>query len=260
MKDSDFKAVQKFEINNDYAEIWRSDKGNGGDCIVGFRGSDYPPDGDLFADLITSVTRTVEGVKNVGAGIAHEFDGGQHVTDGGVIGKMRKDGGFTTLQGCKTIMATGHSLGGALASLFAAAANKKGDPMKAGITVDYLYTFGATPIASNGGITNDKSKDGCFKGTRYVATKYSGSPWNRRYADGAVWVGAPGGGHNGKFRMREGQLRHAKVEMKAIEQIGGKTVNTVKCKDAPLEPTGKDDLWGSIELHSSDKYMEAFSR
>jgi len=58
------------------------------------------------------------------------------------------------------VISTGHSLGGALANLMGACANRRGLFKVAGI-----YTFGA-PGMSTVQITNDLSEEGCFPGAR----------------------------------------------------------------------------------------------
>jgi len=48
---------------------------------------------------------------------------------------------------CKRLTLAGHSVGGSLAGLLGHLLNRKDDPLQAGLTVDYMYTFGSTPIA-----------------------------------------------------------------------------------------------------------------
>lgn len=64
---------------------------------------------------------------------------------------------------CGRLTLTGYSLGGSLAGLLGHILNRKDDPLKAGLTVDYLYTFGSTPISKRT-LGNDKRDDKCFLG------------------------------------------------------------------------------------------------
>merc|ERR1719213_1366956 len=74
----------------------------------------------------------------------------------------------------KPLVVVGHSLGAALAQMFAVMANQLGDPLNMGLTVGDIYGFGAVPIGkelSKAGLygepTNQKRADGCFKGGLY---------------------------------------------------------------------------------------------
>jgi hypothetical protein len=58
------------------------------------------------------------------------------------------------------------------------------------------------------------------------------------------------------MHLREGTLRHPKVEVKTFDQASGKVLSSVSCKKAAKKPSGKSTLWGSFSLHSSSKYVE----
>lgn len=75
------------------------------------------------------------------------------------------------LTNCSTLIVLGHSLGGAMASLYAAGADKY-----AYRKADYLYTFGA-PAISTSSLHDDFN---CFKGARFYnldsVTQYAALP------------------------------------------------------------------------------------
>eukprot|EP00927_Polykrikos_kofoidii_P009098 TRINITY_DN13774_c0_g1_i2.p1 TRINITY_DN13774_c0_g1~~TRINITY_DN13774_c0_g1_i2.p1 ORF type:complete len:272 (+),score=9.39 TRINITY_DN13774_c0_g1_i2:44-817(+) len=85
---------------------------------------------------------------------------------------------------CREVALTGHSQGGAMASILAACANKKGGlgasfPWFPAFTVDLLYTVGA-PGISKQHINNDQASNGCFAGMRVVNfddKSYDPVPW-----------------------------------------------------------------------------------
>mmetsp|Transcript_13811 Transcript_13811/g.25336 ORF Transcript_13811/g.25336 Transcript_13811/m.25336 type:complete len:386 (+) Transcript_13811:70-1227(+) len=74
---------------------------------------------------------------------------------------------------CNSIYSIGHSLGGALAQMFAACANSQALTEIAAtavtpMTVSKVYTMGAPAMASIGRpLTNAASPDGCFEGARF---------------------------------------------------------------------------------------------
>jgi hypothetical protein len=73
---------------------------------------------------------------------------------------------------CKHIVATGHSQGGAMASILATCANQYGGldaslPKFPAFTVDELYTIGA-PGISKQPVNDDRTPNGCFSGMRVV--------------------------------------------------------------------------------------------
>jgi len=85
---------------------------------------------------------------------------------------------------CEEVVLTGHSLGGAMASILAACANQNGGlevsfPSFPAFTVDKLYTAGA-PGISKQRIGNPYKIDNCFSGMRVVNRdegSYDPVPW-----------------------------------------------------------------------------------
>merc|ERR1719408_99038 len=66
-----------------------------------------------------------------------------------LIGQMRAGEGMKLIdQVCNvSLVATGHSMGGGLAQLFAALANQRNDTAGLNLTVSHLFGFGPTPVA-----------------------------------------------------------------------------------------------------------------
>ena len=114
------------------------------ECILSFRGSgdsrDWKTNLKYFPEEACGVKVHRGFVERLDELIGHSRD------------RQRK------LAKCSTLIVTGHSLGGALASLYAQCAKAKGWKQ-----ADYLYTFAAPPVSdppiSNGG--------SCFKGARF---------------------------------------------------------------------------------------------
>lgn len=83
----------------------------------------------------------------------------------------------------KKVTVVGHSIGGAMAEIFAACANSRKKKsasderaVKIDVTVDRLYTYGAPPI-SNETVTDGMAEDGCFSGDRiYNANRVEHDP------------------------------------------------------------------------------------
>ena len=71
---------------------------------------------------------------------------------------------------CRSLVLTGHSLGGGCASLFAVLANDPSDPLALGVVVDELHAFGPTPVfhgASSSDLRCGQRPDGSFRGGIY---------------------------------------------------------------------------------------------
>jgi len=131
-------------------------------CAIVFQGSEDNVD---WMHNIAATPKTWCGKTKVHAGFASYLDRFKRV-GGSMVKKMRSKS--TCGQG---IVSVGHSLGGALAGLLAACANRKSQgsawrTFLKGIEVKELYTFGA-PEVVQGGIRNDRRKSGCFNGARF---------------------------------------------------------------------------------------------
>jgi hypothetical protein len=212
-------------------------------------------------------------VDDVGAGIAREFgenDGfymykpqtfvpSERKARKSLMGKIQRYINYKHLKKCEKIVSTGHSLGGALASLFATVANKEKSTGNTNITVDYLYTYGAIPVAKTP-LEDEKSPTKCFKGVRYVATStQENNGETEKQADFAVWLGTLGGGKYGAgftspitgndYRLKEGLLHHPKVSVQTIDQDTGVLQDIMSCEDGPSHPSGIVNLTGNVDLH-----------
>merc|ERR1719440_1441128 len=104
---------------DDFAELWQ--KPSTGSCVLAFRGSN---DQKNFANVyVHTKPREYMGLPDVSEGVADELEGlWQQIADGD---------GFQDMRRCSNLVVTGHSLGGALASLFSTLANRQDDPMNA---------------------------------------------------------------------------------------------------------------------------------
>jgi len=149
-----FRLVKEFKkktvFDRDYVGLWSS----GTECILNFKGSRSANDfiRDLQANLVSAW-----GLRDIHKGIKSELEG--------LLEKMDFELIRNTCKG-KTLSVTGHSLGGGMAQLFAVLLNKKEDPLKAGIKVDYIFVFGAMPVAVKT-LTNDATPNGEFKGLQF---------------------------------------------------------------------------------------------
>lgn len=137
----------------DQASLWDRK----GDCILAFRGEDSAID---FANSKNQQPINYNGLKGVFQGVAQELDTVlRSMTAGNAMALIR-------MVCVKSITVSGHSLGGGVSQLFTALANKIGDPLNAGITVDYHYGFGAMPVGLSE-FADDKHPGGCFPGGLY---------------------------------------------------------------------------------------------
>lgn len=141
---------------NDYAELYAK----GGDCMLAFRGSDSQVD---MANVNSFVNTNLYHKMKLNYGVMVEWN---HM-----VAKLTASKAFKVMkETCpKPLVVVGHSLGAALAQMFAVMANYIGDPLNMALTVDAIYAFGAVPIGeqSGGEPRNQKSADGCFKGGVY---------------------------------------------------------------------------------------------
>ena len=153
----------KTEVNEtDTANLWvRQDDGRG---ILAFRGSDTQEDLEHVRD---PTTVDIYGHK-LHKGVVDEF--------APLVAEMATSS-FADLS---SLVATGHSLGGGCATLFAVLMNDADDPLSFGPErkrVDELYGFGATPVfhSTEAETANEYGdKGGCsFKGGIYRALRRS---------------------------------------------------------------------------------------
>lgn len=131
----------------------------GTQCAVAFAGTDDVSDWAYDLDI-----RTVKGCGE------YKFHRGFYTEFRNFVdGDTWKNEFAPFLQNnCSDIFVTGHSLGGAVATILATCANTVGDPLsqRLGFTVSKLYTIGA-PCVAKTQVKNGRSKSGCFDGARF---------------------------------------------------------------------------------------------
>jgi hypothetical protein len=162
-------------VLEDAAYLWKNT--HSAECVLAFRGSDDVGDG--VNDVTTNSCRRRrkswtrrratckymedQGFDGISKGIANEFVP--------LLQLLEENGGLTKMQTCTKLIVTGHSLGGGLAAVFAAMANKQEQTstMEGVKTVDYLYTFGGVPVSISP-LENGQASNGCFNGARFYNT------------------------------------------------------------------------------------------
>jgi hypothetical protein len=130
-------------------------------CLLAIQG----PDGELISGPDESFI-TYQGLLQVHAGMVHELEG--------LLQAMEEMHGSlaATFSSCDSLVVAGHSGGASQAAIFAALANKNGDPRGIGKPVSDLQLLALPPV-SNGvanQLTNDLSADGCFPGSAYFTS------------------------------------------------------------------------------------------
>jgi len=164
-----FIVTGRFQESDDRAVLWEkdaciTDSAANCECMIAFRGSDDVVDilHDITFWYSDSEDYEIDGalaVPKMSVGVKNEFDK--------LWRKAKEDGGFELIRTkCHKLTSTGHSLGGALASVFAYVANLPSDPMGLKKTVDKLVTIGAVPpteVPLTNGVNND-----CFPGSRFI--------------------------------------------------------------------------------------------
>eukprot|EP00927_Polykrikos_kofoidii_P041919 TRINITY_DN3579_c0_g1_i3.p1 TRINITY_DN3579_c0_g1~~TRINITY_DN3579_c0_g1_i3.p1 ORF type:complete len:276 (+),score=12.75 TRINITY_DN3579_c0_g1_i3:196-1023(+) len=139
-------------------------------CVVAFAGTnDWS---DWFDNLNAYTTRKCG--LDLHAGLYHALEATVHRR--GWLGIVNTLVGST----CGEVVLSGHSAGGAVASILAACANQNGGLRASfshfpAFTVDRLYTIGA-PGISKQRINNDQERNGCFSGMRVV--NYDGASYD----------------------------------------------------------------------------------
>jgi len=149
-----YRIVRKYVINEtggftDSAWLFKG----GQDCTMAFQGTDsWQTDGASFTD--TALDKW--GLTGVHAGAAAELEGMLALMD---FAEIRREcpGKFSV---------AGHSLGGALAQLFAVLLTNSRDPLDAQLQLHELNTMGSYGVMQ-GPAKNDQSEDGCFPGAQY---------------------------------------------------------------------------------------------
>jgi hypothetical protein len=135
---------------------------NRDECVVVFEGTDKLDFTDWFADLNARTTNYC-GMDNLHAGFVSKF---KSITED----RFWSIQFLPKLQQCKKLTSVGHSLGGALATIFAACVNGPSSwiptPLQRINLEVQLYTL-AAPTPAKYVLTNGKSSDGIFKGIRF---------------------------------------------------------------------------------------------
>lgn len=158
-------ATNSSGVENDYSELWVRES----ECIMAFRGADSKVDVKNYNMLGKGGAR-YHGVA-LNHGIRDEWKA--------MVAKLRQAKAFADIRlACpKLISVVGHSLGGAMAQMFALMANMVGDPEGMGLTVGNIFAFGAPPIGSVKGKepVNGKTFNGCFGGGLYANVNDNGA-------------------------------------------------------------------------------------
>jgi hypothetical protein len=133
----------------------------GGECLLAFQGSNAGGD---FMNNFNFGTSTKWGVDGLHSGVVTELEPLLNLVD------------FAKMKTCTKLTVAGHSMGGALAQLTSLLINNKNDPLKAGLTVAELYTFGAMSAVEIR-MGNDKNTEtGCFPGGQYWYAETGSKP------------------------------------------------------------------------------------
>eukprot|EP00316_Scyphosphaera_apsteinii_P022974 CAMPEP_0119324418 /NCGR_PEP_ID=MMETSP1333-20130426/63165_1 /TAXON_ID=418940 /ORGANISM="Scyphosphaera apsteinii, Strain RCC1455" /LENGTH=1378 /DNA_ID=CAMNT_0007332113 /DNA_START=227 /DNA_END=4363 /DNA_ORIENTATION=- len=163
------------EESGDNAYLFFDDEGR---CLLAFRGSAGTDKlMDLYNDLQNDWVDYM-GLHAVGSGIRDEFDGLWNAPNGvtNVLSGESQEAFQLLRQKCtQHLDVSGHSLGGALAMIFAALANRKmanGLP-SLGQYVDKVWGFADLPSAGMR-LVNEQSIDGCFAGGSFHTKKRIG--------------------------------------------------------------------------------------
>jgi len=149
-----FQFIKEFSVkqgdDTDYVGLWSSHR----QCLMNFRGSSSRQD---FMNSMNATPVSAWGIPGVHAGIKNELEGLIKVMNFSLIRRTCTN---------KALTVTGHSLGGGLAQLFSLVLNQVGDPLNAGIKVDFLYTFGGMSVGTTD-LPNHGSPSGCIRGSQF---------------------------------------------------------------------------------------------
>jgi len=209
-------VAENWNIATDFVAIYRREIGTEKQCALSFAGTDDLM--NLGADLLgwARWAHTWCGFDTVHASFANymrAFMNGRRFKE--------FDSFLSNSSECERVIAVGHSLGGSMADLMAACANRPDSEVaiskkvsQINFKVHELYTFGACGVTGEF-ITNHMESSQphhCFSGARFYLEKYS-----RRgvhYIDPIPNIGS--------FRPST-HLRHPKMDVVAVtEYIGGK--------------------------------------
>lgn len=211
-----------------------SAKASGWQCVLSFAGSND------FADLKTNYNLYTEewcGIPAVHSGFARRLDDFIH----GYAWFKKFKAYLASEKTCGGgVVTTGHSLGGALVTLLAACAHRRG-----WWTVDGVYTFGAPAMTWKTQVSNPLSKDGCFNGYRV----YNSDSW---LMDPFPATGSP-------LNFEQPKIQEIRVKSLSSRNFVYKS-HACGSDHARQFPRARDKLWwtggGLTTMHSSQIYVK----
>ena len=206
-----YSAIDDVYSDTDNADLFRTASG---DCLLSIHGADIESHVGL---AFTNETVPLYGIP----GFSKTHGGGEVMT---ILGKIIEMHGSlaTWAATCPgELHVSGHSMGGAAASIIAFLANKNGDPMGMKKTVSQVFLFGSNPGASFT-MTNDQSADGCFSGASYYMRVPAGNLIDLGIASGhassAPWMAQLGYPY-------PGVMLQPKIKYTALDMTGPPTKN-----------------------------------
>jgi len=224
----------------DEADLWE----RSGECILAFRGSDDL--NDVWNDLVNVFPESYHGVEAMG-GVKSELE---HL-----LGELHSKGARELVsKSCdKGFVAAGHSLGGALAQLFAVLVNKNDNPLEWNRKVDAVYPIGSMPVGHKTVLTNDQSPDGTFKGTNLFNSLWHPEESRMLVVDFT-------------HSLPSSDFKHIKMKHEFFMTSGGDRIIVPASEQIPADITlqGAREyfgiaVWEINELHSQSKYIDATS-
>ena len=215
-------SAASVEGDTDNADLLRTASG---DCIFVIHGADWEQMGDeahYKENAVTNETAVLYGVPGFSKTHAAEVST--------ILGKVVEKHGSLAAWAATCpgdLHVSGHSMGGAAASIIAYLANKIGDPMGMQKTVSEVHLFGSNPGASFT-MTNDQSASGCFEGSSY----YSRVPRGTVPGYGDLVDFAIANGHASSdpwvayaWAPYPGVMLHPKIEHTSLDMTGPPTKN-----------------------------------